>query len=71
MKDDITHLEKSGLTIKEGIQSFDRFKNRIMFTIKSISGRVLGYRPRIMTNSKVAKYINSPESEVYQKVGIV
>ena len=65
---DITHLEKSGLTIKEGIQSFDRFKNRIMFPIKSISGRVLGYGARIMTNSKkVAKYINSPESEVYQK----
>tara|TARA_A100001015_G_scaffold117456_1_gene130271 strand:- start:439 stop:2403 length:1965 start_codon:yes stop_codon:yes gene_type:complete len=65
---DITHLEKSGLTIKENIQSFDRFKNRIMFPIKSISGRVLGYGARIMTNSKkVAKYINSPESEVYQK----
>ena len=65
---DITHLEKSGLTIKDGAQSFDRFKNRIMFPIKSISGRVLGYGARIMTNSKkVAKYINSPESEVYQK----
>ena len=65
---DITHLEKSGLTIKDGIQGFDRFKNRIMFPIKSISGRVLGYGARIMTNStKVAKYINSPESEVYQK----
>ena len=65
---DITHLEKSGLTIKEGIQGFDRFKNRIMFPIKSISGRVLGYGARIMTNSnKIAKYINSPESEVYQK----
>ena len=65
---DITHLEKSGLTIKDGIQGFDRFKNRIMFPIKSISGRVLGYGARIMTNSKkIAKYINSPESEVYQK----
>ena len=65
---DISHLEKSGLTFKEGIGGFDRFKNRIMFPIKSISGRVLGYGGRIMTNSKkVAKYINSPESEVYQK----
>ena len=65
---DISHLEKSGLTFKEGIGGVDRFKNRIMFPIKSISGRVLGYGGRIMTNSKkVAKYINSPESEVYQK----
>ena len=65
---DLSHLEKSGLTIKEGIEGFDRFKNRIMFPIKSISGRVLGYGARIITNtSKIAKYINSPESEVYNK----
>ncbi len=65
---DISHLEKSGLTIKEGRGGFDRFKNRIMFPIKSISGRVLGYGGRIMSNSsKGAKYINSPESEVYHK----
>ena len=65
---DLSILEKSGLTIKEGKKGFDRFKNRIMFPIKSISGRVLGYGARIMKNSsKTAKYINSPESEVYQK----
>ena len=65
---DISILEKSGLTIKDGKGGFDRFKNRIMFPIKSISGRVLGYGARIMSNSKkIAKYINSPESEVYQK----
>ena len=65
---EISILQKSGLTIKEGKETFDRFKNRIMFPIKSISGRVLGYGARIMSNSsKIAKYINSPESEVYQK----
>ncbi len=65
---DISHLEKSGLTIKGNNGGVDRFKNRIMFPIKSISGRVLGYGARTMTNlSNVAKYINSPESEVYQK----
>ncbi len=65
---EISILEKSGLTIKEGKEGFDRFKNRIMFPIKSISGRVLGYGARIMSSSsKIAKYINSPESEVYQK----
>ena len=65
---DISHLEKSGLTIKDNVAGFDRFKNRIMFPIKSVSGRVLGYGARTLTNlPNVAKYINSPESEVYQK----
>ena len=65
---EISILEKSGLTIQKGNEGFDRFKNRIMFPIKSISGRVLGYGARIMSSSsKIAKYINSPESEVYQK----
>ena len=64
----ISNLEKSGLTITDDKDSFDRFRNRIMFPIKSISGRVLGFGARIISNSKrVAKYINSPESEVYHK----
>ena len=67
-----TNLEKSGLIIKKDDECFDRFKNRIMFPIKSISGRVLGYGARIMSNStNVAKYINSPETEVYQKSKIL
>ena len=52
-----TNLEKSGLIIKKDDECFDRFKNRIMFPIKSISGRVLGYGARIISNSSnVAKY---------------
>ena len=67
-----THLEKSGLIIKKGDECFDRFKNRIMFPIKSISGRVLGYGARIISNSSnAAKYINSPETEVYHKSKIL
>ena len=67
-----TNLEKSGLIIKKDDECFDRFKNRIMFPIKSISGRVLGYGARIISNSSnVAKYINSPETEVYQKSKIL
>ena len=47
-------------------------KNRIMFPIKSISGRVLGYGARIISNSSnAAKYINSPETEVYHKSKIL
>ena len=61
-------LEKTGLTIVNGDRKFDRFKGRVMFPIHSMSGRVLGFGGRILTNDKKqAKYLNSPESEIYHK----
>ncbi|GEQ86948.1 DNA primase [Patiriisocius marinistellae] len=61
-------LEKTGLTIIKGEKQFDRFKGRIMFPILSMSGRTLGFGGRILVNDKkAAKYLNSPESEVYHK----
>lgn len=63
-------LEKTGLTIvkQEDGKTFDRFKGRVMFPIQSMSGRVLGFGGRILTNDKkAAKYLNSPESEIYHK----
>ena len=61
-------LEKTGLSIVKGEKRFDRFKGRVMFPIHSMSGRVLGFGGRILTNDKKqAKYLNSPESEVYHK----
>src|SRR6476620_12381678 len=62
-------LEKTGLTIlREDGRHFDRFKGRVMFPIQSMSGRVLGFGGRILTNDKkVAKYVNSPESDIYHK----
>lgn len=66
-------LEKTGLTIvKEqtggDAKTFDRFKGRVMFPIHSMSGRVLGFGGRILGNDKkAAKYLNSPESEIYHK----
>lgn len=61
-------LEKTGLTIVNGDRKFDRFKGRVMFPIHSMSGRVLGFGGRILTNDKKqAKYLNSPESEIYYK----
>lgn len=61
-------LEKTGLTIINGDRKFDRFKGRVMFPIHSMSGRVLGFGGRILTNDKKqAKYLNSPESEIYHK----
>ena len=66
-------LEKTGLTIvKEQTggeaKRFDRFKGRVMFPIHSMSGRVLGFGGRILGNDKkAAKYLNSPESDIYHK----
>ncbi|WP_299895422.1 DNA primase [uncultured Aquimarina sp.] len=61
-------LEKTGLTIVKEEKQFDRFKGRVMFPIQSMSGRVLGFGGRILTNEKkAAKYLNSPESDIYHK----
>ncbi|PCJ97380.1 MAG: DNA primase [Flavobacteriaceae bacterium] len=69
----LEYLQKTGLTIvkeREGFtaKQFDRFKGRVMFPIHSMSGRVLGFGGRILTNDKkAAKYLNSPESDIYHK----
>jgi len=71
----LNYLQKTGLTIVKEDSSdsskkkrFDRFKGRVMFPIHSMSGRVLGFGGRILTNDKkAAKYLNSPESEIYHK----
>ncbi|OZV67159.1 DNA primase [Winogradskyella aurantia] len=61
-------LEKTGLTIVKEQKHFDRFKGRVMFPIHSMSGRVLGFGGRILTSDKkAAKYLNSPESDIYHK----
>ena len=64
----INFLEKTGLTIVKDSSNIDRFRGRIIFPIKSMSGRILGFGGRILGSSKnIAKYINSPESLIYQK----
>ena len=64
----INYLEKTGLTIVKESNNIDRFRGRIIFPIRSMSGRVLGFGGRILGASKnIAKYINSPESLIYQK----
>ncbi len=67
-------LTKTGLTItkEEDGRNFDRFKGRVMFPIQSMSGRVLGFGGRILTqDKKAAKYLNSPESDIYHKSKIL
>jgi DNA primase len=64
----IEFLEKTGLTIPKESRNYDRFRGRVMFPIHSLSGRILGFGGRILkSNVKAAKYLNSPESEIYSK----
>lgn len=62
-------LVKTGLSIeKEDGRLIDRFKGRVMFPIHNLSGRVIGFGGRILASDKSkAKYVNSPESEIYNK----
>jgi DNA primase len=64
----IDYLVKSGLSIEKGSYRFDRFSGRVIFPIHSLSGQVVGFGGRILKkDDKLAKYVNSPESEVYHK----
>jgi len=64
----LNFLEKTGLTIVKENENIDRFRGRVVFPIRSMSGRILGFGGRILGSSKnIAKYINSPESLIYQK----
>ncbi len=64
----LEYLEKTGLTIVKEEKQFDRFKGRVLFPILSMSGRTLGFGGRILRNDKkAAKYLNSPESDIYHK----
>ena len=62
-------IEETGLSIKKMDGSYmDRFFGRVMFPIHSLSGRAIGFGGRLLrSNLKAAKYLNSPESLIYQK----
>ena len=67
-------LEKSGLSIfpENTPTGVDRFRERVIFPIHSFSGRVLGFGGRILRNNiKTAKYLNSPETEIYHKSNVL
>jgi len=61
-------LEKTGLTIKREDWIRDRFSGRVMFPIHGVSGRVIAFGGRTLSqDKKIAKYLNSPESDIYHK----
>ena len=62
------YLVDSGLTISKDGKLYDRFRERVMFPIHNLTGKVIGFGGRILTSDKTKpKYVNSPESEVYNK----
>jgi DNA primase len=69
---DIKYLASTGVTIVRENKQFDRFKGRVMFPIHSMSGRILGFGGRTLSSDKKnAKYVNSPESDIYHKSKIL
>lgn len=73
-----THFRKSsqnlyqacdaGLLAKSGTGNFyDRFRGRLIFPIKNLSGQIIAFGGRIIANEEEAKYINSPDSPIYHK----
>lgn len=68
-------LEKAGLVLnkEEGNKKiYDRFRGRVIFPIHNLTGKVIAFGARILTNDKKQpKYINSPETEVYHKSKIL
>ncbi|MEN8156410.1 MAG: DNA primase [Bacteroidota bacterium] len=62
------YMVKTGLSIERENYVFDRFAGRVIFPIHALSGSVIGFGGRTLkTDKKLAKYLNSPESEIYHK----
>jgi len=65
-------LTQTGLTVANESYKFDRFAGRVMFPVHNIAGRVVAFGGRTLKNDKkIAKYLNSPESEIYHKSNIL
>lgn len=69
----LEYLVKTGLTIeKDEKKRYDRFRARVIFPIYNLSGRVVGFGGRILTKEEnKPKYVNSPESEIYNKSNVL
>jgi len=68
----LDYLVKTGLTIQKDDYRADRFRGRIIFPIHGLTGNVIGFGGRILrSDDKMAKYLNSPESDIYQKSRIL
>ena len=61
-------LAEAGLIIDKDGKTYDRFRSRVMFPIHNVSGKTIAFGGRKLSSTdKSAKYINSPETELYFK----
>lgn len=61
-------LLKTGLASGNDERMYDRYQGRVIFPIHNLTGKVVGFGARILSSDKTkAKYLNSPESEIYNK----
>lgn len=66
------YLVQTGLSILKEERMYDRFRERVIFPIHNLSGRVIGFGGRTLSTEKsVPKYINSPESLIYHKSNVL
>ena len=73
------YLDKTGLSVRKDDEQgqdtgrrYDRFRGRVMFPIHNVSGRVVGFGARTLKrDDKMAKYLNSPESDIYHKSDVL
>jgi len=64
----LEYLVKTGLSIEKETFRFDRFAGRVIFPIQDLAGKIIGFGGRILkTDKQTAKYLNSPESDIYHK----
>jgi DNA primase len=66
------HMEKAGIISKSSSGGwYDRFRGRIIFPVFSATGRIIGFGGRVLPkpqgNADVAKYVNSPDTQIYHK----
>lgn len=67
------YAEKGGMIVRknEGVGFYDRFRGRVMFPITNATGAVIGFSgrilPSVLDGKEVAKYVNSPETDLYKK----
>lgn len=62
-------LDQSGMLISNNTKKhkYDRFRGRIMFPIRDIAGRIVAFGGRVITQKKIPKYLNSPDTKIFKK----
>jgi len=67
----LSDLDKAGLVVTRRNGYSDKFRNRIIFPITNVSGKVAGFTGRVLNPNDLPKYLNSPETPVFNKSKIL